>query len=149
MGAGLRDAEYRAGAVQMLKTYTAASIAALYPRHNHIQNFHVLVHLNRVGAFAWSGRRCGKTYAANQQELISAAFNLSAGATLRLLHARRKPQIGQIVSYDPAGGEDKSVECVFRRDPATGALTLLSVETVERKSHNSPWFYYDEWAWCE
>jgi len=132
-----------------MKKPIAAAIAALYPWRNHIQDFHGLANLNRVRALAWGGRRSGKTYAARQQELSRAAFKLSTGATLRLLHARRKPQIGQIVSYDPAGGEDKSVECVFRRDPATGALTLLSAETVERKPYNSPWFYYDEWAWFE
>lgn len=133
----------------MLKTYTATAIAALYPRHNHIQDFHVLAHLNRVRAFVWGGRRCGKIYAARQQELIRAAYKLSAGATLRLLPVNRKmPLMGGITSYDPASGIDKSIECVFKRDPATGALTLLSTETVERKPHNSPWFYYDEWVWA-
>ncbi|MGP2932660.1 hypothetical protein [Serratia nevei] len=127
----------------MRKTNAALVIAAILGRHNHIQNYHV------QPVFTCGGRRYGKAYAARQQGLITDALQLSAGATLRLLHARRKPQIGQIVSYDPAGGEDKSVECVFRRDPATGALTLLSAETVERKPYNSPWFYYDEWAWCE
>ncbi|PYA49168.1 hypothetical protein [Serratia marcescens] len=133
----------------MLKRYTATAIAALYPRHNHIEDFHVLAHLNRVRAFTWGGRCCGKTYAVRQQELIRAAFKLSAGATLRLLHARRKPQIGQIVSYDPAGGEDKSVECVFKRNYATGGLTLVSVNILSRKWQNSPWFYFDEWPWRE
>ena len=133
MGAGLRDAEYRAGAFQMLKTYIATSIAALYPRHNNIQDLHVLAHLNRVRAFVWGGRRCGKTYAANQQELIRAAFKLSAGATLRLLHTRRKQHLmDRMVGYDPASGAGKSVECVFWRDPDTGALTLLSAENGPR-----------------
>lgn len=132
-----------------MKKPIAGAITALYPRHNHIEDFHVLAHLNRVRAFTWCGRRCGKTYAARQQELIRAAFKLSAGATLRLLHARRKPQIGQIVSYDPAGGEDKSVECVFKRNYATGGLTLVSVNILSRKWQNSPWFYLDEWPWRE
>ncbi|EPE2788387.1 hypothetical protein ACSHMX_002792 [Serratia marcescens] len=132
-----------------MKKTIAVAIAALYPRHNHIEDFHVLAHLNRVRAFTWGGRCCGKTYAARQQELIRAAFKLSVGATLRLLHARRKPQIGQIVSYDPAGGEDKSVECVFKRNYATGGLTLVSVNILSRKWQNSPWFYLDEWPWRE
>ncbi|WP_075686364.1 hypothetical protein [Serratia marcescens] len=132
-----------------MKKPIAGAITALYPRHNHIEDFHVLAHLNRVRAFTWCGRRCGKTYAARQQELIRAAFKLSAGATLRLLHARRKPQIGQIVSYDPAGGEGKSVECVFKRNYATGGLTLVSVNILSRKWQNSPWFYLDEWPWRE
>ncbi len=75
----------------MLKTPIATAIAALNPRHNHIQDFHVLAHLNRVRAFTWGGRRCGKTFAARQRELIRAAFKLSTGATLRLLHISRKP----------------------------------------------------------
>ncbi|CAI2488499.1 Uncharacterised protein [Serratia ficaria] len=74
------------------------------------------------------------------------ALQTPAGATLRLLHVRRKlPILGRV---DRASGEGKSVECVFKRT-ATGDLTLLSAETVERKPHNSPWFYYDEWAWRE
>ncbi|HID8215653.1 TPA: hypothetical protein ACXIGW_000125 [Serratia marcescens] len=73
------------------KTPAALTITAIYSRHEHIEDFHVLSHLNRVRAFACGGRRCGKTYAARQQELIRAAFKLSAGATLRLLHIRRKP----------------------------------------------------------
>ncbi|WP_199637224.1 hypothetical protein JEM67_10395 [Serratia sp. PAMC26656] len=133
----------------MLKTYTATSIAALYPRHNHIQDFHVLAHLNRVHAFAWGDRRCGKTYAASQQELIRTAFQLSTGATLQLLHARRKqPLMDRMVGYDPASGAGKSVECVFWRDPDTGALTLLSAENGPRKWRNSPWFYFNEWPWA-
>ncbi|CUY60097.1 hypothetical protein [Serratia marcescens] len=132
----------------MLKTPVATAIAALNPQHNHIQDFHVLAHLNRVRAFAWGGRRCGKTYAARQQELIRAAFKLSAGATLRLLHTRRNPQKGRIFSYDLAGGEDKSVECVFKRNYATGGLTLVSVNILSRKWQNSPWFYLDEWPWA-
>ncbi|HGE8473249.1 TPA: hypothetical protein ACGD7V_002829 [Serratia marcescens] len=75
----------------MRKTQLAFTIAALYSRHEHIDDFHVLSHLNRLRAFTWSDRRCGKTYAARQQELIRAAFKLSAGATLRLLHISRKP----------------------------------------------------------
>lgn len=144
MGAGLRDAEYRAGAFQMLKTYTATSIAALYPRHNHIQDLHVLAHLNRVRAYVRGGRRCGKTYAASQQELIRAAFKLSTGATLRLLHSRRKQSLmGRMVGYDYAKrGAEKSVECVFWR------LTLLSAENGPHKWRNSPWFYFDKWPWA-
>lgn len=133
----------------MRKTQLAFTIAALYNRHEHIDDFHVLSHLNRLRAFTWSGRRCGKTYVASQQELIRAAFKLSAGATLRLLHARRKPQIGQISSYDPAGGEDKSVECVYKRNYATGGLTLVSVNISSGKWQDSPWFYFDEWPWRE
>ncbi|MGS4268692.1 hypothetical protein [Serratia marcescens] len=133
----------------MLKTPVATAIAALNPHHNHIQDFHVLAHLNRLRAFTWGGRRCGKTYAARQQELIRAAFKLSAGATLRLLHARRKQQMGQISSYDSAGGEDKSVECVYKRNYATGGLTLVSVNISSGKWPDSPWFYLDEWPWRE
>lgn len=134
----------------MLKTPVATAIAALNPHHNHIQDFHVLAHLNRVRAFACGGRRCGKTYAARQQELLRAAFKLSVGATLRLLHARRKqPLMDRMVSYDPASGPDQSVECVFWRDPDTGALTLLSAENGPRKLRYSPWFYFDEWPWRE
>ncbi|MBN5301025.1 hypothetical protein ACTVNX_03915 [Serratia nevei] len=132
----------------MLKTHVATAIAALNPHHNHIQDFHVLAHLNRVRAFTRDGRRCGKTYAARQQELIRAAFKLSAGATLRLLHARRKqPLMDRMVSYDPANGPDQSVECVFKRNYATGGLTLVSVNILSRKWQNSPWFYLDEWPW--
>lgn len=132
----------------MLKTHVATAIAALNPHHNHIQDFHVLAHLNRVRAFAWGGRRCGKTCAASQQELIRAAFKLSAGATLRLLHARRKqPLRDRMVSYDPASGPDQSVECVYKRNYATGGLTLVSVNILSRKWQNSPWFYLDEWPW--
>lgn len=133
----------------MLRLPIATAIAALNPRHNHIQDFHVLAHLNRVRAFAWGGRRCGKAYAASQQELIRAAFKLSVGATLRLLHVRRKlPLTDLTVSYDPASDAGKSVECVFWRDPYTGALTLLSAENGPRKWRNSPWFYFDEWPWA-
>ncbi|MGK8676402.1 hypothetical protein [Serratia marcescens] len=134
----------------MRKTQLAFTIAALYSRHEHIDDFHVLSHLNRLRAFTWGGRRCGKTYAASQQELIRAAFKLSAGATLRLLHVRRKqPLTDLMVSYDPASGAGKSVECVFWRDPDTGALTLLSAEDGPRKLRYSPWFYFDEWPWRE
>ncbi|HFF8435622.1 hypothetical protein [Serratia marcescens] len=132
----------------MRKTNAALVIAAILGRHEHIEDFHVLAHLNRVRAFTWGGRRCGKTYTARQQELIRAAFKLSAGATLRLLHTRRKPQKGRIFSYDPAGGDDKSVECVFKRNYATGGLTLVSVNILSRKWQNSPWFYLDEWPWA-
>lgn len=131
-----------------MKKPIAVAITALYPRHNHIEDFYVLAHLNRVRAFAWGGRRCGKNYTVRQQELIRAAFKLSAGATLRLLHTRRKPQKGRIFSYDPAGGDDKSVECVFKRNYATGGLTLVSVNILSRKWQNSPWFYLDEWPWA-
>lgn len=134
----------------MRKTQLAFTIAALYSRHEHIDDFHVLSHLNRLRAFTWGGRRCGKTYAASQQELIRAAFKLSAGATLRLLHVRRKQSLTDLmVSYDPASGAGKSVECVFWRAPDTGALTLLSAENGQRKWCNSPWFYFDEWSWRE
>ncbi|MGQ5972003.1 hypothetical protein ACUNG0_24095 [Serratia sp. IR-2025] len=133
-----------------MKKPIAVTIAALYPRHNHIQDLHVLAHLNQVRAFVWGGRRCGKTCATSQLELIRAAFKLSAGATLRLLHARRKqPLMDRMVGYDPASGAGKSVECVFWRDPDTGALTLLSVENGPRKVRYSPWFYFDEWPWRE
>ncbi|MDS0826041.1 hypothetical protein [Serratia marcescens] len=127
----------------MRKTNAALVITAILGRHNHIQNYHV------QPVFTCGGRRYGKAYAARQQGLITDALQLSAGATLRLLHARRKPQIGQIVSYDPAGGEDKSVECVFKRNYATGGLTLVSVNILSRKWQNSPWFYLDEWPWRE
>lgn len=131
----------------MLKTSIATLIAALYPRHNYIQDFHVLAYFHRRPVFTCGGRRYGKVYAARQRELIREALQLPAGATLRLLYIRRnQPILGRIVR---ARGEGKSVECVFKRDPATGDLTLLSAETVERKSLTSPWFYYDEWAWCE
>ncbi|TXE33233.1 hypothetical protein FOT62_13750 [Serratia marcescens] len=132
----------------MRKTNAALVIAAILGRHEHIEDFHVLAHLNRVHAFAWGGRLCGKACAARQQELIRAAFKLSAGATLRFLHTRRKQQMGQIFSYDPAGGEDKSVECVFKRNPATGGLTLVSVNVLSRKWQNSPCIYLDEWPWA-
>lgn len=133
----------------MRKTQLAFTIAALYSRPEHIEDFHVLAHLNRVLAFARCGRRCGKNYAASQQELIRAAFKLSAGATLRLLHARRKqPLRDRMVSYDPASGPDQSVECVFKRNYATGGLTLVSVNILSRKWQNSPWFYLDEWGWA-
>lgn len=129
-----------------MKKPIAIAIAALYPRHNHIQDLHVLAHLNRALAFAQCGRRCGKTYAASQQELIRAAFKLSAGATLRLLHVRRKqPLRDRMVSYDPASGPDQSVECVYKRNYATGGLTLVSVNILSRKW---PWFYLDEWPWA-
>ncbi|MBH3260720.1 hypothetical protein I5R69_04035 [Serratia marcescens] len=132
-----------------MKKPIAIAIAALYPRHNHIQDLHVLAHLNRVLAFARCGRRCGKTYAASQQELIRAAFKLSAGTTLRLLHARRKqPLRDRMVSYDLASGPDQSVECVYKRNYATGGLTLVSVNILSRKWQNSPWFYLDEWPWA-
>ncbi|HEJ6912281.1 TPA: phosphoadenosine phosphosulfate reductase family protein [Serratia marcescens] len=79
-----------------------------------------------------------------------AELQLSAGATLRFLHVRRiQPLTDLMVSYDPAGGAGKSVECVFWRDPDTGALTLLSDENGPRKWCNSPWFYFDEWPWRE
>lgn len=29
------------------------------------------------------------------------------------------------------------------------SLREVKEKTVERKPHNSPWFYYDEWAWSE
>ncbi|WP_046687304.1 hypothetical protein [Serratia ureilytica] len=133
-----------------MKKPIAVAIAALYPRHNHIQDFHVLAHLNRVRALAWGGRRSGKTYAARQQELSRAAFKLSTGATLRLLHSRRKQSLmDRMVGYDHAKrGAEKSVECVFWRDPDTGSLTLLSAENGPRKWRNSPWFYFDEWPWA-
>lgn len=131
------------------KTPTALTITAIYSRHEHIEDFHVLSHLNRLRAFTRDGRRCGKTYAASQQELIRAAFKLSAGATLRLLHARRKqPLRDRMVSYDPASGPDQSVECVYKRNYATGGLTLVSVNILSRKWQNSPWFYLDEWPWA-
>jgi hypothetical protein len=124
----------------MRKTNAALVIAAILGRHDHIQNYHV------QPVFTCGGRRYGKTYAARQQELIRAAFKLSAGATLRLLHARRKqPLMDRIVSYDPASGPDQSVECVFKRNYATGGLTLVSVNILSRKWQNSPWFYLDEW----
>ncbi|HGM5909654.1 TPA: hypothetical protein ACXI1U_002472 [Serratia marcescens] len=132
----------------MLKTPVATAIAALNPHHNHIQDFHVLAHLNRVRAFACGGRRCGKTYAARQQELIRAAFKLSAGATLRLLTISRKPAIMErIVGYDPGYG-DQAAECVFLRDPINGTFTLLSAKTVER-IESQPWIRYDGWVYPE
>lgn len=128
----------------MRKTNAALVIAAILGRHDHIQNYHV------QPVFTCGGRRYGKTYAARQQGLITDAIQLSAGATLRLLHVRRKqPLTDLMVSYDPASGAEKSVECVFWRDPDTGALTLLSAENSPRKLRNSPWFYFDEWPWRE
>lgn len=128
----------------MRKTNVALVIAAILGRHNHIQNYHVRP------VFTCGGRRYGKTYAARQQGLITDALQLSAGATLRLLHVRRKQPLTELmVSYDPASGADQSVECVFWRDPDTGALTLLSAENSPRQLRNSPWFYFDEWAWRE
>lgn len=132
----------------MRKTPTALTITAIYSRHEHIEDFHVLSHLNRVRAFTWGGRRCGKTYAASQQELIRAAFKLSTGATLRLLHVRRKPAIMErIVGYDPGYG-DQAAECVFLRDPINGTFTLLSAKTVER-IESQPWIRYDGWVYPE
>ncbi|HEJ6947771.1 hypothetical protein [Serratia marcescens] len=131
-----------------MKKSIAVAIAALYPRHNHIQDFHVLAHLNRVRALAWGGRRSGKTYAARQQELIRAAFKLSAGATLRLLTISRKPALMErIVGYDPGYG-DQAAECVFLRDPINGTFTLLSAKTVER-IESQPWIRYDGWVYPE
>lgn len=130
----------------MLKTSIATLIVALYPRYTHIQDFHVLTLLNRRCSFTYGARRCGRACAARQRELIHDALRLSTGATLRLIPLSRKQPI---TGYDSARSVDKSVECVFKRDPVTGVLTLLSAETVERKPHNSPWFYYDEWAWSE
>ncbi|WP_164095127.1 hypothetical protein [Serratia marcescens] len=131
-----------------MKTPIATAIAALYPRHNYIQDFHVLAHLYRRSVLTCGGRRYGKVYAARKRELIRHAFQLSAGATLRPLPVSRKPQMERIVSYDPASGEDKSVECVFKRNPATGGLTLVSVNVLSRKWQDSPWFYLDEWPWA-
>ncbi|HEJ8040651.1 TPA: hypothetical protein SMI51_000581 [Serratia marcescens] len=132
----------------MRKTNAALVIAAILGRNEHIEDFDVLAHLSRVRAFAWCGRRYGKTYAARQQELFRAAFKLSAGATRRLLHTRRKPQKGRIFRYDLASGDDESVECVFKRNYATGGLTLVSVNILSRKWQNSPWLYLDEWPWA-
>ncbi|HGM6900733.1 hypothetical protein ACJ8J8_18135 [Serratia sp. CY48663] len=132
-----------------MKKPIAVAITALYPRHNHIEDFHVLAHLNRLRAFTWGGRRCGKTYAASQQELIRAAFKLSMGATLRLFHVRRKSALMErIVGYDPGYGEEKAAECVFLRDPINGTFTLLSAKTVER-IESQPWIRYDGWVYPE
>jgi hypothetical protein len=134
----------------MRKTQAALTIATLYSRYEHIQDFHVLTRLNRERAFNWGGRRCGKTYAARQRELIRAAFQLSAGATLKLLPLSRKlPLIERIVGYDPGDGEEKAAECVFLRDPITGVFTLLSANTVERRPDSQPWISFDGWVFRE
>ena len=60
---------------------------------------------------------------------------------------RQRQHVQQITSYDPGNGEEKAVECVFRRDLATGALTLMSSDIVERKVGDRPMLTIDEWPW--
>jgi hypothetical protein len=55
----------------------------------------------------------------------------------------------RITGYDPGDGEEQAVECVLRRDPVTGVLTLMSADIVERKAGDRRMFNIDEWPFLD
>ncbi|WP_337049247.1 hypothetical protein [Serratia fonticola] len=134
--------------MRLTKRPSAIAIDVAYARHQYQPDSYIAAYINRH-YLSSRGRSCGKTYFANQQYLLHQARRLSAGATLKFLqHEKPSCLIQRIISYDPASDEDKSVECVFKRNLATGDLTLVSANVLSRKWQNSPWFYLDEWPWA-
>lgn len=127
----------------MRRLSIAKAIEAKFGRRQHPHDSYIAAYINRH-YLGIRGRSCGKAYLSNQQHLTQQTLRLSTGATLKFLQRERS---SRLVSYDPASGEDKSVECVFKRNPATGGLTLVSVNVLSRKWQDSPWFYLDEWPW--
>lgn len=131
----------------MRKSPIATTIEAACGHRQQQYDSHIAAYINRHYSRI-RGRRCGKTYQACQQHLIQQALRLSAGATLIFRSTDKLSQpMQRIVGYDPGNGEEQAVTCVFRRDPITGVLTLMSMDIVERKTGDRPVMHIDEWPW--
>lgn len=86
------------------------------------------------------GRKPGLTHATfmyNEQLLTHVTTSILIPA----------PSMQRIVAYDPGHGEEKTVECILRRDPVTGDITIMSSDVVERKSDVRSVVCIDEWPW--
>ncbi|MCS4266620.1 hypothetical protein [Serratia sp. BIGb0163] len=131
----------------MRKSPIATTIEAACGHRQKRYDNHIAAYINRHYSRI-RGRSCGKTYQACQQHLIQQVLRISAGATLRFRSAGRPSQpMQRIFGYDSGDGEEQAATCAFRRDPITGALTLMSMDIVERKTGDRRVMHIDEWPW--
>ncbi|WP_411753643.1 hypothetical protein [Serratia sp. (in: enterobacteria)] len=97
---------------------------------------------NRFMVFG--GRRCGRSSFALRQHLSQQTQGSSAEAAIKA-NKGGAPSTQRIIGYDPGHNGELAVESVFKYDHATGAFTLISTNTVERRLGDKPTISIDEW----